>query len=37
VALLAVNDMVKAVDRGRRIEGILLETDGGRSGRWSSE
>jgi len=38
VALLTVYDMVKAVDRGMRIEGIrLLEKDGGRSGRWTAE
>jgi cyclic pyranopterin phosphate synthase len=38
VALLTIYDMVKAVDRGMRIEGIrLLEKDGGRSGRWSAE
>jgi cyclic pyranopterin phosphate synthase len=37
VALLAVYDMTKAVDRGMRIEGIrLLEKEGGRSGRWSA-
>lgn len=36
VALLTVYDMVKAVDRGMRIEGIrLLRKDGGRSGSWS--
>ncbi len=38
VALLTIYDMVKAVDRGMRIEGIrLLEKDGGGSGRWSAE
>ena len=38
VALLTVYDMVKALDRGMRIEGIrLLEKEGGRSGRWSAE
>ena len=36
VALLTVYDMLKAVDRGMRIEGIrLLEKSGGRSGDWS--
>ncbi len=36
VALLAVYDMVKAVDRGMRIEGVrLLRKEGGRSGVWS--
>lgn len=35
VALLAVYDMVKAVDRGMRIEGVrLLSKEGGRSGSW---
>lgn len=38
VALLTVYDMVKAVDRGMRIEGIrLLEKSGGRSGTWTAE
>lgn len=38
VALLTVYDMVKAVDRGMRIEGIrLLEKAGGRSGSWKAE
>ncbi len=38
VALLTVYDMVKAVDRGMRIEGIrLLRKAGGRSGDWSAE
>ncbi|MFO7894317.1 MAG: cyclic pyranopterin monophosphate synthase MoaC [Longimicrobiales bacterium] len=38
VALLTVYDMLKAVDRGMRIEGIrLLEKSGGRSGHWSSD
>jgi len=37
VALLALYDMVKGVDRGLRIEGIrLLEKEGGRSGRWTA-
>jgi len=36
VALLTVYDMVKAVDRGMRIEGVrLLRKDGGQSGSWS--
>lgn len=35
VALLTVYDMLKAVDRGMRIEGVeLLEKRGGRSGEW---
>ncbi|MDZ7779244.1 MAG: cyclic pyranopterin monophosphate synthase MoaC [Gemmatimonadota bacterium] len=35
VALLTVYDMVKAMDRGMRIEGVrLLEKHGGRSGSW---
>lgn len=35
VACLTVYDMVKAVDRGMRIEGIrLLEKSGGKSGPW---
>ena len=34
-ACLTVYDMVKAIDRGMRIEGIrLLEKHGGRSGSW---
>lgn len=38
VALLTVYDMLKAVDRSMRIEGIrLLEKRGGRSGTWSAE
>jgi cyclic pyranopterin monophosphate synthase len=37
VALLTVYDMVKAVDRGMRIEGIrLLAKEGGRSGSWTA-
>lgn len=37
VALLTVYDMVKAVDRGMRIEGIrLLRKEGGASGSWSA-
>jgi cyclic pyranopterin phosphate synthase len=35
VACLTVYDMVKAVDRGMRIEGIhLIEKRGGKSGAW---
>jgi cyclic pyranopterin phosphate synthase len=38
VACLTVYDMVKAVDRGTRIEGIsLLEKSGGASGEWKAE
>jgi len=37
VALLTVYDMVKAVDRGMRIEGIrLLAKEGGASGSWEA-
>lgn len=37
VSLLTVYDMVKAVDRGMRIEGVrLLEKEGGRSGSWKA-
>lgn len=37
VALLTMYDMLKAVDRNMRIEGIrLLEKSGGASGDWSS-
>ena len=37
VALLTVYDMVKAVDRGMRIEGIrLLLKEGGASGSWTA-
>ncbi len=37
VALLTVYDMVKAVDRGMRIEGIrLLSKEGGATGSWSA-
>ncbi len=37
-ALLTVYDMVKAVDRGMRLEGVrLLAKEGGRSGSWSAE
>jgi len=38
VSLLTVYDMVKAVDRGMRIDGIrLLRKEGGRSGTWTAE
>jgi cyclic pyranopterin phosphate synthase len=38
VACLTIYDMVKAVERGMRIEGIrLLEKSGGRSGHWRAE
>ncbi len=38
VACLTVYDMVKAVDRGMRIEGIrLIEKRGGRSGHYRAE
>lgn len=38
VALLTVYDMLKAVDRDMRIEGIrLLEKSGGQSGDWSAD
>lgn len=38
VALLTVYDMVKAVDRGMRIEGVrLLRKEGGASGSWTAE
>ena len=38
VSLLTVYDMVKAVDRGMRIEGVrLLRKEGGRSGSWTSD
>lgn len=37
-ACLTIYDMVKAIDRGMRIEGVrLLEKRGGRSGRWVAE
>jgi len=37
VSLLTVYDMVKAVDRGMRIDGVrLLRKEGGRSGSWSA-
>jgi cyclic pyranopterin phosphate synthase len=38
IACLTIYDMVKAVDRGMRIEGIrLLAKSGGRSGDWRAE
>jgi cyclic pyranopterin monophosphate synthase len=38
VALLTVYDMLKAVDRGMRLEGVrLLRKSGGRSGEWEAE
>jgi cyclic pyranopterin phosphate synthase len=38
VALLTLYDMLKAVDRGMRIESIrLLEKEGGKSGAWRAE
>jgi cyclic pyranopterin phosphate synthase len=38
IALLTVYDMVKAVDRGMRIESIrLLAKDGGQSGPWMAD
>ncbi len=38
VALLTVYDMLKAVDRNMRIDGIrLLEKSGGRSGEWAAD
>ena len=38
VACLTIYDMVKAVERGMRIEGIrLLEKSGGKSGLWRAE
>jgi cyclic pyranopterin monophosphate synthase len=38
VACLTVYDMVKAIEKGMRIEGIrLLEKTGGKSGTWRSE
>jgi cyclic pyranopterin phosphate synthase len=38
VACLTIYDMVKAVDRGMRIEGVrLLAKSGGRSGDWRAE
>jgi cyclic pyranopterin phosphate synthase len=38
IACLTIYDMVKAVERGMRIEGIrLLEKSGGASGQWHAE
>lgn len=38
VALLTIYDMVKAVDKGMRIESVrLLEKRGGKSGLWQAE
>jgi cyclic pyranopterin phosphate synthase len=38
VACLTVYDMVKAADRGMRIEGVrVLEKSGGKSGDWRAE
>jgi cyclic pyranopterin phosphate synthase len=38
VACLTIYDMVKAADRGMRIEGVrLLSKSGGRSGTWQAE
>jgi cyclic pyranopterin monophosphate synthase len=38
VACLTVSDMVKAIEKGMRIEGIrLLEKTGGKSGTWRAE
>jgi cyclic pyranopterin phosphate synthase len=38
IACLTIYDMVKAVERGMRIEGIrLLEKSGGASGVWRAE
>jgi cyclic pyranopterin phosphate synthase len=38
IACLTIYDMIKAVERGMRIEGIrLLEKSGGRSGTWRAE
>lgn len=38
VALLTAYDMLKAIDRGMRIEGIrLLRKTGGRSGTWDAD
>jgi cyclic pyranopterin phosphate synthase len=37
VAALTVHDMLKAVDRGIRIDGVrLLSKEGGRSGKWEA-
>jgi cyclic pyranopterin phosphate synthase len=38
VALLTVYDMLKAIDRGMRIEGVrLTRKSGGRSGEWTAD
>ena len=38
IACLTIYDMVKAVERGMRIEGIrLLHKSGGKSGEWRAE
>lgn len=38
VGLLTIYDMMKAVDRGMRIDGIrLLEKKGGKSGHWQAD
>ena len=38
VACLTIYDMLKAVDRGMRIEGVeLIEKRGGKSGEWRRE
>ena len=38
VACLTIYDMVKAADRGMRIEAIrLLEKDGGKTGSWRAD
>jgi len=38
VACLTIYDMLKAVDRAMRIEGVeLVEKRGGKSGHWSRE
>ena len=38
IACLTIYDMVKAIERGMRIEGVrLLEKSGGRSGTWKAE
>ncbi len=38
VSLLTVYDMVKAIDRGMRIEGVrLVRKEGGASGSWTAE
>lgn len=38
IACLTIYDMVKAIEKGMRIEGIrLLEKSGGKSGDWKSE